>query len=269
MPGVLSSGAETANASWIVVSVETWGVFVTISTVETWPLGMLPIAHVTTPALAVHEGSDPSATNDSPVASVSVSDTPVALSGPRLVTVAVVPRSFPPVTGFGTLSTDVSSRSAGSEAFGTTVLVTMSSLLVSSGSGVAADTVACTSKELSTATLGATVTTVTWTSAGPGATVPKSHVTVEEAAAQEPALVDMDPAVNPGGSSPTSFIPTAASGPSLCAVNAKVNVPPPVPGSGETLPLTNRSALGVAALAIVAGRMRKPETRNRDRMMPH
>ena len=91
MPGVLSSGAETANASWIAVSAETCGVFVTINTVETWPLARSPSAQVTTPALAVHEGSDPSATNDSPVASVSVSDTPVASSGPRLVTVAVNP----------------------------------------------------------------------------------------------------------------------------------------------------------------------------------
>ena len=50
-----------------------------------------------------------------------------------------------------------------------------------------------------------------------------------------------------------ALIPTAASGPSLWTVNVKVNGPPPVPGSGDTLPLTDRSADGVAATADIVG----------------
>ena len=88
-----SSAVVTVKTSWIVVSAPTKGVFVIIKTVATSPLGMSPSAHVTTPPVAVHEGSEPPATNVSPGASVSVSVTLFASPGPRLVTVAVDPRS--------------------------------------------------------------------------------------------------------------------------------------------------------------------------------
>ena len=215
LSGVPSWGAETAKASWIEVSAETCGVFVTIRTVATSPLAMSPSAHVTTATLAVQDGSDPPATNDSPGASVSVSETSVASPGPRLVTVAVDPRSYPPVTGSGTFATEVSSRSATSLGRGSTVLLTVSPLLVSSGSGVDAVTVASTSKNVSTSTSFARTTKVTGTSAGPGLMVPRSHVTVVSAMEQVPGFADISDGVNPGGRWPTRVTPSAGSGPSL------------------------------------------------------
>jgi hypothetical protein len=177
-----------------------------------------------------------------PAGNGSLTLTPVALFGPKLVTVIVYVRFWPTNTGSGE-SVLLSDRSADKPL---TVVVVVALLLPDTGSATLLVTLAV----LLNVPPAVGVTTIVTVALAALARVPRLHVTVA-VPLQLPCDGVVDTQVTPPGSVSVTETPVAELGPLFVTVIVYVRFCPTRIGSGESVLVTERFAEGFTVVVVV------------------
>ena len=236
-PEFVSGSEEVADAVLLKV-VGVAGAVTTIWTFSPENLGIEPRLQVTVPDAWLHVPCDGVAeTKVTPDGSRSVSETPVAVDGPALLTETLYLSSSPTPTGSGK-SDLMTERSADA---GTTVVCTVEVLLAGIGSDSAEATDAVLVKVVGAPGVLTAISTFAFADL---AILPRLQVTVPEACVHVPCVGIAERKVTPAGSVSVSVTPVAVDGPKLWTSMSYVSWSFTATGFGEPDLETRRFAEG-------------------------